>query len=140
MTPLQPNYERGDAVRVALPDQIRRAIFAHAADCAPDECCGLLAADDKGRITFAYPLTNVDPSPVSYTVDPDEHFQALRHSESRGWEIAGVFHSHPRGPAVPSMIDVQNALEPEWVYLVVAPDEMRGFRIRDGKIEEVGLE
>lgn len=138
MTPVPPNYR--ETQRLRLPGQIRQAILTHAANCAPNECCGLLAADDEGRITFAYPLTNVDPSPVSYTADPDEHFHALRHAESLGWEIAGVFHSHPRGPAMPSMIDVRSALEPEWVYVIAAPGEMRGFRIRDGQVEETGLD
>jgi len=122
-----------------LPEQVRLAILAHADHCAPDECCGLLAVDDEGRIRFAYPLSNVDPSPVSYTIDPDEHFQAIRHAESMGWEIAGTFHSHPAGPAVPSMIDVQSALEPDWLYLVAAPDEVRAFSIRAGTIEEIEL-
>ncbi len=99
-----------------------------------------MAVDDLGRLTFAYPLTNADPSPVSYTIDPDEHFQALRHAESRGWKIAGVFHSHPGGPATPSMIDVQSALEPDWLYLIAAAGEMRGFTIRAGTIEEVELD
>ena len=122
-----------------LPDQVRWAILAHAVNCAPNECCGLLATDAEGRIRFAYPLTNADPSPVSYTVDPDEHFHALRHAESRGWELSGVFHSHPAGTAVPSMVDVQGALEPEWMYLIAAPDEIRGFRIRAGVIQELSL-
>lgn len=123
-----------------LADQIRQAILTHADNCAPDECCGLLAADTEGRITFAYPLTNVDPSPVSYTVDPDEHFAALSHAESRGWEIAGAFHSHPGGSATPSMIDVQTALEPDWLYLIAAPAGIRGFRIAAGKVEELAIE
>lgn len=123
-----------------LADQIRQAILTHADNCAPDECCGLLAADAERRITFAYPLTNVDPSPVSYTVDPDEHFAALTHAESRGWEIAGAFHSHPGGSATPSMIDVQTALEPDWLYLIAAPAEIRGFRITAGEVEEIAIE
>jgi proteasome lid subunit RPN8/RPN11 len=128
------------SARLRLAEQIRRAILTHADNCAPDECCGLLAADDEGRIAFAYPLTNAAPSPVSYTVDPDEHFHALRHAESRGWVIAGVFHSHPRGPATPSVIDVQTALEPEWVYVIAVTDEVRGFRIREGTVEEIELD
>lgn len=123
-----------------LPDQIRSAILAHAENCAPDECCGLLAADDEGRIRFAYPLSNADPSPVSYTIDPEEHFHAMRHAESMGWELAGVFHSHPGGTAMPSMIDVQSALEPHWTYLIAAPGEIRGFHIRAGAIEEIELD
>jgi proteasome lid subunit RPN8/RPN11 len=122
-----------------LPDQIRQAILAHAEHCAPDECCGLLAVDSTGVIRFAYALTNADPSPVSYTIDPDEHFHALSHAEAMGWEIAGAFHSHPGGTAMPSMIDVQTALEPEWMYLIASPDEIRGFSIRDGVIEEIDL-
>jgi proteasome lid subunit RPN8/RPN11 len=122
-----------------LADQIRQAILAHASNSAPDECCGLIAADTEGTIRFAYPLTNADPSPVSYTIDPDEHFHALRHAESLGWSIAGVFHSHPRGPATPSMVDVQSALEPDWVYLVATPGEIRAFRISGGRVEEVPL-
>jgi len=122
-----------------IADQIRRAISAHAANCAPDECCGLLAVDDGGRVVFAYPLTNAHPSPVTYTVEPEEHFHALRHAEGQGWGIGGVFHSHPQGPATPSAIDVQAALDPGWVYLVAAPAELRGFRIVDGVIEEIGL-
>ena len=123
-----------------LPDQIRRAILAHAENCTPDECCGLLATDNVGRIRFVYPLSNADPSPVSYTIDPDEHFQAMRHAESMGWEIAGVFHSHPAGTAMPSMIDVQSALEPDWMYLIAAPGEIKGFHIRAGVIEEIALD
>ena len=115
------------------------AILAHADQCAPDECCGLLAVDEGGQIRFAYPLSNADPSPVSYTIDPDEHFQAIRHAESMGWEIAGTFHSHPSGPATPSMIDVQSALEPEWLYLVAATSEVRAFHIRAGTVEEIDL-
>ncbi|MGH8950266.1 MAG: Mov34/MPN/PAD-1 family protein [Acidimicrobiia bacterium] len=122
-----------------LPDQVRWAILAHADNCAPDECCGLLATDADGRIRFAYPLTNADPSPVSYTVDPDEHFHALLHAESRGWELGGVFHSHPQGPAMPSMTDVEASLEPDWMYLIAAPGEIRGFWIKAGVIEEMSL-
>jgi proteasome lid subunit RPN8/RPN11 len=115
-----------------LPDQVSRAILAHAAWCAPDESCGLLAFDESGRIRFAYPLTNVDPSPVTYTVDPEEHFRAMRHAEEHGWEIEGVFHSHPKGPASPSIIDLRRAPDPTWVYLITDLDEVAAFRLDEG--------
>ena len=122
-----------------LPDQIRQAILAHAEHCSPNEACGLIALDATGVIRFAYPLTNADPSPVSYTIDPEEHFQAMRHAETMGWEIGGAFHSHPGGTAMPSMIDVHSALEPEWMYLIASPDEIKGFWIKSGVIEEIDL-
>ena len=46
-----------------LPAEIRRAVVAHASFCLPDEACGLLAADDSGRLRLAYCLRNVTPSP-----------------------------------------------------------------------------
>ena len=122
-----------------LPDQIRTAILVHAGNCAPDECCGLIASDDDGRIRFAYPLTNVNPSPVTYTIDPDEHFAALAHAESLGWALSGVFHSHPHGPAEPSMVDLIGALDPDWVYLIAGSDEVRCFRLEDKETSEIGL-
>jgi proteasome lid subunit RPN8/RPN11 len=125
--------------RLQLPDDVRRAIHAHAESCAPNECCGLLASDPEGRLRFAYPLTNTQPSPVSYTIDPDEHFGALCHAEDRGWEVSGVFHSHPNGPATPSAIDIRGALDPAWVYLIAGRGQIRGYRIRRGATEEIQL-
>jgi proteasome lid subunit RPN8/RPN11 len=116
---------------------IRHAIETHAENCQPDECCGLLAADPSGRIRFAYPLDSSKPSPVSFTIDPDEHFGALRHAERQGWEISGVFHSHPGGEASPSATDVAMAFDPEWVHLILAGDELRAFSIRGGEVSEV---
>jgi [CysO sulfur-carrier protein]-S-L-cysteine hydrolase len=122
--------------RLHLPDQARQAILAHAAWCAPDECCGLIAVDRSGMIRFTYPLTNSAPSPTSYTVDPDEHFHAMTHAEANGWEIGGVFHSHPRGAASPSDTDISTALDPGWLYLITDLNQVRAFAI-DGEVMEL---
>lgn len=88
---------------------------------------------------FAYPMTNVTPSPVTFTIDPEEHFQANRHAEGNGWEIRGVYHSHPRGPARPSMVDVRSAPAADWLYLLTDLSEVRAFRIVEGLVEEIPL-
>lgn len=118
-----------------LPDQVAEAILAHARACSPDECCGLLAVDPAGRIRFAYPLTNASPSPVTFTIDPEEHLAALLHAERNGWEIGGLFHSHPRGPARPSLLDVRNAPDRRWLYAVSDLEKVRLFRIDGGVVE-----
>lgn len=125
--------------RLSLAEDIRTAILAHAGACRPNECCGLIASDSSGSVRFAYPLTNADGLPDRYTVDPDEHFGALMHAESCGWEISGVFHSHPSGPAVPSAVDVERALDPEWAYIVTDGTVIRAFRIASGTVEEIGI-
>lgn len=119
-------------------------MVAHALFCYPEEACGLLAADEEGRLRMAYCLSNADRSPATYALEPQEHFRALRHAEARGWHLAGVFHSHSHSPAYPSPTDVARALEPDWLYVLVSladreAPEARGFWIRDGNVEEEPL-
>ena len=128
---------------ISLPPQIRDAIVAHARFCAPNEACGLLAADEQGCLRMAYCLTNVDFSPRRFTVDPTEHYNAMRHAERHGWSIVGSFHSHPAALAVPSATDVARALDPEWWYLVAGPlpePDVRAYRIVDGSVTEVPID
>jgi proteasome lid subunit RPN8/RPN11 len=116
-----------------VPAAVVATIARHAQELAPEECCGLLAIDGAGAVVQAYPVANMERSPVRYTVDPDGHFAALRAAESRGWSLGGVYHSHPRSAAVPSRSDVAGALDPNWVHLIVslagATPELRAWRI-----------
>ena len=129
---------------MVIPGQIREALLAHAFACHPEESCGLLASDPSGRLRMAYPLTNALHSPTNYTIEPTEHFRALKHAERSGWEISGVFHSHPHSEAYPSATDVQLAADPDWLYLLVGMEdydrpEIRGFRISGGRISAIPL-
>lgn len=101
-----------------LPDDLRSKLIDHCVSELPNEGCGLLAMDGD-RVVGVYPTSNADASPTAYTIPPQEHFDALTDAESRGWRIGGVFHSHPHGPAEMSTTDLERALEPDWLYLVV---------------------
>jgi proteasome lid subunit RPN8/RPN11 len=92
---------------------------------------------------MVYCLTNAEHSESSYTIDPTEHFRALQHAESQGWQLVGAFHSHPRSHAFPSATDLRLAAEPEWYYLIVGlvpSPEIRGFCLRKGTVSEVRLQ
>lgn len=126
-----------------LHSQIIEAAIAHGRYTYPEEACGLLAVDGEGEVRMAYCLTNVERSRYRFTVDPSEHYRAMRHAERYGWDIGGVFHSHPFSPAYPSATDVAGALDPTWLYVVVGlarPDdpEVRTFSIVAGEVTEVG--
>jgi proteasome lid subunit RPN8/RPN11 len=103
---------------VFLPDDLRRQIVDHCLSALPNEGCGLLALDGD-RVVGIYPTGNDDASPQSYTIPPQEHYEALVDAESKGWEIGGVFHSHPGGPAEMSPVDLARALDRDWIYVVV---------------------
>lgn len=101
-----------------LPDDLRLEIIEHCRGELPNEGCGLVAVRD-GVVVRVYPTGNVDRSPVSYTVPPEEYLAAIMDAEQNGWDIGGVFHSHPKGPAQMSATDLDRALEPGWTYFVV---------------------
>jgi proteasome lid subunit RPN8/RPN11 len=103
---------------VSLADDLRRQIVDHCISELPNEGCGLLAVDGD-RVVKVYPTQNGDASPRSYTIPPQEHYDALVDAEANGWVIGGVFHSHPDGPAEMSAVDLARALDPDWVYVVV---------------------
>ena len=126
---------------VVLPDSIRHQIIEHCQTWVPLEGCGLLAMDGD-ELVAVYPTANEMASPTGYTIPPQQHLDALLDAEARGWRLGGVFHSHPDGPAEPSDIDVQAALDPEWVYVVVGfetgPD-VRAWSIENGEASEIPL-
>ena len=55
-----------------------------------------------------------------------------------------VYHSHPRSPAEPSQTDINIAMYPHWLYLIVSlageQPEVRAWRIVDGQVDEEELE
>ncbi|MGH8944917.1 MAG: Mov34/MPN/PAD-1 family protein [Acidimicrobiia bacterium] len=127
---------------VLLPEDLAERIVAHCLAELPNEGCGLFAIAGDGRVVAVYPTSNQSASPASYTVPPEEHHAALVAAESAGWRLGGVFHSHPYGSAELSMVDLQAAIDPEWVYLVVGmrgEPEIRGWRVRNGEVEEVEM-
>src|ERR1043165_7259179 len=99
-------------------------MFAHARECAPAECGGLL--DGRGEeAETVYPLRNVARSPsVAYEAAPEGLFDAQRRMRARGESLVGIYHSHPRSaePA-PSPTDVRLAFYPDAVYFIIGFDE-----------------
>ena len=59
-------------------------------------------------------------------------------------ELKAIYHSHPEAPAQPSLADIQQHEYPDVLYLIVSLAtrgvlDLRGFRIRNGKIENVEI-
>ena len=120
------------------------AMVAHVQSEWPNEACGLLGGP-PGQVVRVYCLENTLHSPVAYFMDPTAQVQAMLELEALGWDVCGIFHSHPAGPAEPSATDVAQAYYPEAVYIIFAPAEpngwaMRGFQIDNGRVAEVPLQ
>ena len=117
--------------------------MVHARNHLPHEDCGLLAGR-QGTATRFIPIANRLASATEYDMDPTALIGALRSLREDGESLLAIFHSHPRGPAVPSPRDIERAYYPEAAHIIVSlefPENpvARGFRIVDGEAIEIEL-
>ena len=116
------------AADARLPGEMSAEMITHAEDAAPGEACGLVAYDSAGRPVRVYPLTNVEAGSRRFQIDPAEHFRTVVEAEAEGWTIGAVYHSHPRGPARPSRVDLEAGIDRDWISFIVSR-RGRGWRV-----------
>jgi proteasome lid subunit RPN8/RPN11 len=130
-----------------LPKALAEAIVEHARQEFPNECCGLLAGRGA-RVERVFRGSNVDRSPYTYRLDPQEQLQFFKAIDAEGLELLGIYHSHTQSAAYPSRTDVARAFYPDAAYVIVSlrngaaagdDPEVRAFRIRDGQVTEEEL-
>jgi proteasome lid subunit RPN8/RPN11 len=127
-----------------LPKEHWQGMVEHVNRWLPEEACGLLAGP-PGRVEAMYPVENALHSPVAYEMDGRQQVDAMIDLEAKGWDILGIFHSHPAGPAAPSQTDVAQAYYPDAVYVILVPVvecgwTARGYEIIAGQVTEVRVE
>lgn len=119
-------------------ESIRQQVTA----CLPEEACGLLAGT-AGLVQRIYPITNALHSPLRYRMDSKQQLNAFLDIEKNGWELLGIYHSHPQGPDQPSATDIAEAHYPESIYVIVSPWlddwQCRAFTIQAGICQPVSL-
>ena len=109
------------------------------------ECCGLMAGRE-GAIVEVFPAANAAPNPLtSYEIAPAEIFRLVRAIREAGYELTGIYHSHPKGQNEPSARDIEQAYYPDVAYFVVspqpgAPRPVRAFSIREGRADELAIQ
>jgi proteasome lid subunit RPN8/RPN11 len=128
--------------------EIARALYdemvQHARADAPNECCGMIAADAEGKLVAVHQMVNAAASPLRYVMDPTEQYQVeYKQIYDAGLDVGVVYHSHTRSAPYPSQTDINLANHPESVYVIVGLKDgvldVRGFLIRDGAVEEVAV-
>lgn len=122
---------------IRLPLSLQVELLRQARSEPRREICGLISAL-RGRARTCYPITNVARDPSGrYDMDPGELIDAMRRMREAGEQLLAIYHSHPAGPAYPSITDVREATYPKAVYLVVSLQDpqapLRGFRLRPGE-------
>ncbi len=126
---------------IVITSEHLERITAHCAACYPHEACGILSGI-ANRVLKVYPMTNIEPSSVSYYMDPGEQFRIMKEMREAGQGMVGIFHSHPQSPAVPSPKDIHLAAYDDAIYLIVGMnagmvEEIRAFSIRNTVVADV---
>ncbi len=128
-----------------IPRSLVDEIVEHACEDAPNECCGMIAAQD-GRAVRVHRIRNKDASPLRYTLDPLEQFAVEEAIEEAGQRVGAIYHSHTRSAPYPSQTDINLAspLYADVLYVIVGvageEAEVRAFRIAGGEVAEAPLE
>ncbi len=126
---------------IRISQRVIEQILAHCRACYPNEACGILSGTEN-IAREAYCLTNAEPSPVSYFIEPRELFGAMKTMRAEGQQMIAIYHSHPQSPPYPSLRDVSLAFYPDAVYVIIglselAAPEIRAFTIIEGVVSEV---
>jgi [CysO sulfur-carrier protein]-S-L-cysteine hydrolase len=130
---------------VTLPRVQAEAMISHARSGKPEEICGLVARDQEGRVTAILPVPNAARDKrITYHMEPLAQHRAFMEMEKQGWELLGLYHSHPATQAYPSQTDQGLAFDPfddqplypDTIYFIVslADDEnpvIRAFLLPD---------
>lgn len=125
-----------------IPDAVLDTLIAHARRDAPQECCGLLIGSGT-EVVEAHPARNAEASQTRFTINPADHFVAIRKARAAGLEVVGAYHSHPATDAVPSARDLIDASDSAPVMLIVslkaAEPVVRAFRLEPGGSKELRI-
>jgi proteasome lid subunit RPN8/RPN11 len=114
-TTVEHSFQGNERVQPLRLSQERfHTIIEHLRSSLPNEGCGLIAgipvANEERAIHF-FPGTNVDRSPVRFTMASKEVIESMWWMRTLGWRLAAIVHSHPRSAASPSPTDLR-----EWYY------------------------
>ena len=125
---------------LTLSRSVHDAIVSHAREAAPAECCGLLIGAGEA-VTETARTRNLSADPNRFEIHPEDHIHSRRAARSRGLEVLGFYHSHPRSPATPSATDLAEASYPGDLYAIVSlrvdPAEVRLYRLDAGAFREL---
>ena len=126
-----------------IPKLILDAMIEQARAEAPAECCGVLAGRD-GRVSKRFALRNALESPLRYSAEVRDLFEAFRAMRAAGLELVAIYHSHPAAPARPSQVDLEENYYGDVPRIIISleadPPETKAFRLFEDRYEEVELQ
>ena len=100
-----------------------------------------MLAGAGGIVAQVYPMTNVEDSPIGYSMDPKEQLLIEKQMRQRRQAMLGIYHSHTASDAYPSPVDVRLAISPDVSYVLVSLKDqprpvVKSYRIDGTRVTE----
>ncbi|MDJ1178174.1 M67 family metallopeptidase [Roseofilum sp. BLCC_M91] len=124
-------------------------IRAHAQECYPQECCGVLLGRVEGDEVFLVEVVRTEngwneemverleemgmggkTKMERYAIAPQTLLKLQKEARSRNLQMVGFYHSHPDHPAIPSECDRLLAW-PDYNYIIVSAIQGRATVINN---------
>jgi proteasome lid subunit RPN8/RPN11 len=110
---------------IILEPRIRQLLIDDALNTFPDECCGFLfGREERDGTRLVIDILVVDNSKQGdktrrFEISPLDYMTAEQHALDHDWALLGIYHSHPKHPAIPSEHD-RIAAQPWFSYVIIS--------------------
>ena len=110
---------------IILEPRIRQLLTDDALNTFPDECCGFLfGREERDGTRLVIDILVVDNSKQGdktrrFEISPLDYMTAEQHALDHDWALLGIYHSHPKHPAIPSEHD-RIAAQPWFSYVIIS--------------------
>lgn len=126
---------------IIIEPAIRQLLIEDAVNTFPDECCGFLFGKEETDGTrIVIDILVVDNSKQGdktrrFEIAPSDYMTAEQHALDHDWTLLGIYHSHPKHPAIPSEHD-RKAAQPYFSYLIISVLEDNTITLRSWLLNE----
>jgi desampylase len=121
-------------MRCRISRSVLAGIRREAALVAPLEGCGLLFGGDDFISGWNGAANVADAPEQRFEIDPATLFAALREARAGGRRLAGYWHSHPSGDAMPSATDAAMAAPDGKLWLIVGEGVLAWRAVERGAV------
>lgn len=123
-----------------LSQDLQQEIYRDAQRTFPDECCGFLLGEDRGKDRLITEIRVIDNARKSnrrrrFKITPIDYLKAEQYAQENQLTLLGVYHSHPNHPSVPSEHDRVSA-QPYFSYVIIAVTKNEFVSIASWRLNE----
>ena len=126
--------------KIILSKIHKKILLDHSNKEEPNESCAILYGNKKGEestVKEIWLTENIDSSPTEFTLSPEQTWEMNQKRKELNLEIIGIFHSHPKGEALPSSTDKKFMQNNPYVWIIYSGinKNFRAFILESDSIE-----